>query len=253
MSTKRSTLGRATRQSGERQARPRAHFVSVPTAAFVLLAVVACERLAGPDETARPPTSGPEAQAAVEAFGEDPHMVALAREIPGFGGYWYESPGGPLVVALTEAGAGRLPAARRAVLARRAADVRVSPSANEWIEPPPEVVERTVRTDVSIALGEIGRTVRRDRDCKKPGGDPSKKLCTTLVDSGDPTISIKSVRTGSDKNDILDKIGRTTGWTWGRVKETCKDVRAETGVVVECADEVDFVTGSGDSGAPVFN
>ena len=73
-----------------------------------------------------------------------------------------------------------------------------------------------------------------------------------LGDSGDPTISITSVRTGSAKNDILDKIGRTTGWTWGRVKETCKDVRGETGVVVECADEVDFVTGSGDSGAPVF-
>jgi len=30
-------------------------------------------------------------------------MVALAREIPGFGGYWYESPGGRLVIGLTEA------------------------------------------------------------------------------------------------------------------------------------------------------
>jgi len=30
------------------------------------------------------------------------------------------------------------------------------------------------------------------------------------------------------------------------------DVQRTTGVVVECADEVDFVTGAGDSGAPVF-
>ena len=50
------------------------------------------------------------------------------------------------MVALTEAGTGRFPAARRAVLARLAADVtRASPFANERTEPPPEVVERTVR------------------------------------------------------------------------------------------------------------
>ena len=425
------------------RARLRAHFISVPTAASMLLALAACERLAGPDGTARPPTAGPEVQAAVEALGEDPHMVALALEIPGFGGYWYESPGGRLVVALTaDAGAGGFPAARRAVLARLAADVtHASPVASELVEPPPEVVERTVRysfielarhrarlralfgvpevvslgvdeelnrveigledpsaeeavlalvaelevpaevvsfsqgsrirmssadsgrwsphsspagrstrvrldgptadgklragyqveadggsectlgftavldngglvfvsnshcsetpwstdfgdwgqpdtdnivgievsdpppgkcgilrrkcrdsdasmmavdTSVSIALGEIGRTERRDRDCRDFDGDLFKELCTMFVDSVNPTIRITSVRTSSDQNNILDQIGIGTGWTWGRVTKTCEDVKGQTGVVVKCADEVDFVTGDGDSGAPVF-
>ena len=84
----------SSRDSSERRARPRAHFISVPTAAFALLAVAACERFAGPDGTARPPTSGPEVQAAVEALGEDPHMVALAREIPSFGDTGTSRPAG---------------------------------------------------------------------------------------------------------------------------------------------------------------
>jgi len=41
-------------------------------------------------------------------------------------------------------------------------------------------------------------------------------------------------------------------WTWGRVTEACMDVQRTTGVVVECAGEVEFVTGSGDGAAPVF-
>ncbi len=34
--------------------------------------------------------------------------------------------------------------------------------------------------------------------------------------------------------------------------ETCEDTRGQTGVVTKCGDQVDFVTGEGDSGAPVF-
>ncbi|MDE2762094.1 MAG: hypothetical protein OXQ94_04490 [Gemmatimonadota bacterium] len=417
-------------------------FVPVLAAVLALVALAACERLAGPDRTARPRASGPEVQAAVQALGEDPHMVALALDIPGFGGYWYESPGGRLVVALTaDAGEGGFPAARRAVLARFAADVtHASPLASGWIEPPPEVVERVVEhsfielarhrarlrsalfaipevvslavdeelnrvvigledpsaeeavlalvaelavpaevvsflqgsrirmpgadfgrwsphpspsggsagvtlngptadgklragyqvqadggsactlgftavledgslvfvsnshcsktpwitdsgdwgqpdtnnlvgleiydprpsrcggnfcrhsdaalmevsTDVSIALGEIGRTERRDRNCRIGSFDIFVEWCTRVVDPENPTIRIASVRTGSTKKDVLDKIGPTTGWTWGLVTETCEDRRGETGVVITCGDQVDFVTGSGDSGAPVF-
>ena len=109
-----------------------------------------------------------------------------------------------------------------------------------------------VNTDVSIALGEIGRTKRRDRDCSGTGFDPFREQCTNFVDPVNPTILIASVKTGSAKNDVLDKIGHNTGWTWGLVRETCKDVKGETGVVVLCADEVDFLTGAGDNGAPVF-
>ena len=57
-----------------------------------------------------------------DELGESPQQLALAREIPGFGGVWCE-PGegsrseGRIVLALTEAGVGDLPRARGAVLA----------------------------------------------------------------------------------------------------------------------------------------
>lgn len=114
----------------------RAKFIPVLAGGFALLGVAACERPARLEpETSGPPGAGAEARAMAEELGEDPHMVALAREIPGFGGYWYESPGGRLVVALTESSAaGSFPVARRAVLARLAADVtHASSLTNEWI------------------------------------------------------------------------------------------------------------------------
>ena len=107
-----------------------------------------------------------------------------------------------------------------------------------------------VDTDIFIALGEIGRTERRDRDC---GGGyyPGRKQCTVRLDSV-PIITITHTRYSSDDGDVLDKIGSVTGWTWGNVTGTCEDVRGQTDVVIECADIVDFVTTLGDSGAPVF-
>lgn len=65
-------------------------------------------------------------------------------------------------------------------------------------------------------------------------------------------LRVTSTRSSSNKGDILDKMGSATGWTWGYVMETCEDVRGETGVVIECSDEVDFPLAWGDSGAPVF-
>lgn len=116
-------------ESGARKARLLLRLA----AGFPLVAVGACEWLAEPEpEAYRPPAAGADEQPAGEALGEAPHMLALAREIPGFGGYWYEHEsapapgadgadnrpgGGRLVIALTEAGAGSFPVARRAVLA----------------------------------------------------------------------------------------------------------------------------------------
>ena len=145
-------------ESGARKARLLLRLA----AGFPLVAVGACEWLAEPEpEAYRPPAAGADEQPAGEALGEAPHMLALAREIPGFGGYWYEHEsapapgadgadnrpgGGRLVIALTEAGAGSFPVARRAVLAsRRAAEVTRAPFlTSELPEPPPEVVERVV-------------------------------------------------------------------------------------------------------------
>lgn len=55
--------------------------------------------------------------------------------------------------------------------------------------------------------------------------------------------------------EVLDKVGRTTGWTRGPVVGTCIDTGV-TGVnprvVVLCQDFVQAAVGGGDSGSPVF-
>ena len=78
-------------------------------------------------------------------LGEDSHMLALARAIPGFGGYWYESAGGPFVIALTDAGAGGFSTARQAVSASLLADVtHALPPTQRAAQAPRRFVEREV-------------------------------------------------------------------------------------------------------------
>ena len=69
------------------------------------------------DDLTEAPVSPADAGASLsnEELGESPFQLALAREIPGFGGVFYEPGEERLVVAVTEAGRDELPAARRAV------------------------------------------------------------------------------------------------------------------------------------------
>lgn len=55
--------------------------------------------------------------------------------------------------------------------------------------------------------------------------------------------------------EIVDKVGRTTGWTRGTVANTCVHVgvaNTDPLVVMLCQDFVAGVSGAGDSGSPVF-
>ena len=54
--------------------------------------------------------------------------------------------------------------------------------------------------------------------------------------------------------DVVDKVGRTTGWTRGPVVRTCVDtgVAGSTPIVMLCQDFVNAAVNSGDSGSPVF-
>ena len=118
----------------------RTKSTTVLSAAFGLLAVATCEPLADPHPV---DSRAPQAVTDEQTLGEDPHMLALAQEIPGFGGYWYEyepaaapgaagsdrrPDGGRLVIALTEPGAGSFPTAHRAVLASLATEVTPVPT-----------------------------------------------------------------------------------------------------------------------------
>ena len=53
--------------------------------------------------------------------------------------------------------------------------------------------------------------------------------------------------------EILDKVGRTTGWTRGPVVGTCIDTGVSgTNIAMLCQDFVGAAVGGGDSGSPVF-
>lgn len=76
---------------------------------------------------------------------------------------------------------------------------------------------------------------------------------STGVDTSRPYFIVKAVEgyplaTGN----YVQKVGITTGWTWGQVTNTCKDFYPETMKAVLCAYESNASTDHGDSGGPVF-
>ena len=76
-----------------------------------------------------------------EELGEDPHRVALAHQIPGFGGIYYEAPGSDrIVIAIAESATADFAKAQEA--ARDYLMARVDPPATHV--PPVEFVRRTV-------------------------------------------------------------------------------------------------------------
>ena len=107
------------------------------------------------------------------------------------------------------------------------------------------------------ALGELAKTkggyVWR---CNSGSDDEDYKgeypECVIDVDTDDPVIKIDAQRRGVVKNELLQKMGRVSGWAWGRVLETCEDVKID-GVTRLCSDLTELNTKPGDSGAPVFS
>jgi len=79
---------------------------------------------------------------------------------------------------------------------------------------------------------------------------------TTAVNSGSLTISgqFRIVSKGpSVVGDVVNKVGRTTGWSQGQVTATCVDVIVLGSLNADvCQDEVSASVGAGDSGSPVF-
>lgn len=72
------------------------------------------------------------------------------------------------------------------------------------------------------------------------------------IDAAHPTFSITST-SSSVVGEEVNKVGRTTGWTYGTVTATCADIAVSGSKIVElCQDTVAGGGDSGDSGAPVF-
>lgn len=71
------------------------------------------------------------------------------------------------------------------------------------------------------------------------------------IDASNPRMQITGESAFPAQGDYLDKIGRTTGWTFGEVQKTCSDVEY-SGRRVICTDFVNMGVDFGDSGSPVF-
>jgi len=110
---------------------------------------------------------------------------------------------------------------------------------------------------VQFAQQDLGITGR----LKRP-----KDRCTAScgLDVVRPTDDLRMAYgiSGLFTGNVVDKIGRTTGWTNGAITNTCENVNVfdrdsagnviDTGITLLCQVRADLISDSGDSGAPIF-
>lgn len=88
----------------------------------------------------------------------------------------------------------------------------------------------------AVSFGRIARTERPSR--------------SSLGIVGDFTITAEG---SAAAGQTVNKVGRTTGWSQGRVTSTCVDTNLSgTNITELCQNFVTATVGSGDSGSPVF-
>lgn len=88
------------------------------------------------------------------------------------------------------------------------------------------------------------------------GADQGMIAKPDSVNTGSLTIAgqFRIVSEGpSLKGEIVNKVGRTTGWSQGQVTSTCVNTGVSgSNIVQRCQDFVSAKVGAGDSGSPVF-
>lgn len=75
------------------------------------------------------------------------------------------------------------------------------------------------------------------------------------IDANDPSFSVTAKDASGNQlvGTVVNKVGRTTGWTQGPVSGSCVDTGVQgSNIVLLCQDFADAVVGSGDSGSNVF-
>ncbi len=88
---------------------------------------------------------------------------------------------------------------------------------------------------IPFTLGGIAQTARIGR---------------SLTITGQWSVTGESVATVGQ---VVNKVGRTTGWSQGRVTNTCVDTNVSGSDITElCQNFVSATVGSGDSGSPTF-
>lgn len=104
--------------------------------------------------------------------------------------------------------------------------------------------------ETAFSLGRIARPA-----FAVPGTNPIG--FTRSLDTLHPFFTITGENVDPIMGDLVQKVGLTTGWTYGTVYQTCVDINYETaGSSVKrrvwCYDRADLGVQPGDSGSPVF-
>ena len=94
-----------------------------------------------------------------------------------------------------------------------------------------------------MAPGRIGRTTFWNG----PGMAGS-----IVIDPNNPWLAITGVQNWPWQGQMVDKVGRTTGWNWGWVRRTCVTMPRTATRWALCQYWADYLSQGGDSGAPVF-
>lgn len=102
---------------------------------------------------------------------------------------------------------------------------------------------RITNNNYAYDLGGVARTVG-------PTSLPSYYGSLT-IDDNNPRFGMAGTLSDLFVGDVVNKVGRTTGWTTGTVVATCRDVYyGDRGYL--CSGSVNGPAGRGDSGSPVF-
>lgn len=94
------------------------------------------------------------------------------------------------------------------------------------------------------SLGGLGKIARPLAGGTETGSLTLKNAAARFAITG---------RTGSPlEGDVVHKVGRTTGWTYGPVVATCQDLNNSGDITLFCQSVARAGGGPGDSGSPVF-
>lgn len=106
---------------------------------------------------------------------------------------------------------------------------------------------------VPFQLGRLARTTESYQDTPRDADD--NRVPVLDVDPENPHFIIQSEQKRSVLGETANKVGRTTGWTFGPVIETCINtlvLGTVPPIVQRCQDRVRGDVAGGDSGSPVF-
>lgn len=98
----------------------------------------------------------------------------------------------------------------------------------------------------SSSLGQFARIARTTSRSSSSAG-------SITVSSTNPRFAITARTNFPSGGETLNKMGRTSGWTYGTVTNTCVDTNVSGSNITQlCQDYVGAYSAGGDSGSPVF-